>query len=156
VQLEHSVFDEAADALRGMAPTELGELRCRSHRYGVKVWFDTENAPREHYEAQVVGKREVKKAKVLAVEVGFHAEYPKPAQNQAVIDHLVAHEKRWRKQVGRDAEVGGFLGRADTWRRVSETWLDPDLSEPELGEEVAARLLDYITALEPVLRARTA
>ena len=121
-----------------MAPPELGELRYRSHRYGIKVWFDTAAAPREHYEAQVIGAKEVKQAKVLALEVGFHAEYPKARENDAVIEHRLVNEKRWRKRVGPDAEVGGFLGRADVWRRVSETWADPNLSEPDLGEELAA------------------
>jgi hypothetical protein len=37
---------------------------------------------------------------------------------------------------------------------VSETWPDPDLSEPDLPVEVAMRLVDYMTALEPSLRTR--
>jgi len=32
---------------------------------------------------------------------------------------------------------------------VSEVWPDPDLSDPELVFELAARLTDYFTALEP-------
>ncbi len=154
VELELSLFDEVADALRGMAPPELGELHYRAHRYGIKVWFGTEVPPREHYEAQVVGAKVVEQAKILALEVGFHSEYPKAAENDAVIDHLRANEKRWRRVIGKEAEVGDFLGRADVWKRVSETWPDPDLSERELGEELAARLLDYVTAIEPVRRTR--
>ena len=65
----------------------------------------------------------------LAIEVGFHSEYPKAAENDAVIAHLVANEKRWRRLVGKEAQVGEFLGRADKWRRVSETWPDPNLSD---------------------------
>ena len=38
------------------------------------------------------------------------------------------------------------------WQRLSETWADPDLGDPELPMEVAARLADYITALEPLRR----
>ena len=49
----------------------------------------------------------------------------------------------------------GWLGRADRWRRVSETWPDPDLGDTELPFEVAARLTDYVIALEPVLREKT-
>jgi len=75
--LDLSLFDEVGDARRGMAPPELGELHYRAHRYGIKVWFGTEAPPREHYEAQVVGAKEVKQAKVHALEVGFHSEYPK-------------------------------------------------------------------------------
>ena len=91
---------------------------------------------------------------MLAIEVGFHTEYPKAAENDAVIAHLLAHEKRWRRAVGKEAQVGEFLGRRDNWRRVSETWPDPDLSDGELVIELATRLTDYITALEPVRRAR--
>jgi hypothetical protein len=53
-----------------------------------------------------------------------------------------------------EAEIGLFLGRATAWRRVSETWADPDLSQPGVAFEVATRLTDYITALEPIRRAR--
>ena len=37
--VELSVFEEVAEALRGLAPPELGTYRNRAHRYGVKVWF---------------------------------------------------------------------------------------------------------------------
>ncbi len=152
--MELSLFDEVAYALRGMAPSELGELRLRAHRYGIKVWFGPEAPPREHYEAQVIGPDNDELARVLAVEIGFHAEYPKVADNEAVIAHLRASEKRWRRVIGRDAVVGPFLGRPDVWRRVSETWPDPDLGDAELVVELAARLTDYVTALEPLLRDR--
>jgi hypothetical protein len=153
--VESSLFDEVGDAIRGMTPPDLGELHHRAHRYGIKVWFESATPTREHYEAQLIGAKEVKGAKVLAIEIGFHAEYPKVAENEAVVDHLLANEKRWRKDVGREAEVGGFLGRSEVWRRVSETWPDPDLSDEALPFEVAARLTDYMSALEPVRRART-
>ena len=142
-----------ADALRGMVPPELGEPRCSWHRYGVKVWFGPEKATREHYEAQVVGRRHVPEAEVLALEVGFHAENPKPDDNDAVLAALVEVERRWRKELGTAPVAGEFLGR-DTWVRLSETWLDPDLSDEEMGVEVAARLTDYVVALEPILRSR--
>ena len=122
--------------------------------YGVKVWFGPATPPREHYEAQVVGADADKHATVLAIEVGFHSEYPKADENDAVIAYLLANEKRWRRGVGKEAEVGEFLGRADKWRRVSETWPDPDLSDGGLVIELATRLTDYVTALEPVLRQR--
>ena len=96
------------------------------------------------------------RAKVLAVEVGFHAEYPKPDDNDAVIAHLLATEKQWRRIVGKEAQIGDFLGRQDKWRRVSETWPDPDLGDGDLVIEIATRLTDYITAIEPLRRARAA
>ena len=151
--MESSLFEDVGDALRGILPSELGTLQVRAHRYGIKVWFGTDKATKEHYEAQVVGAKDVPGARTLALEVGFHSEHPKAAANDAVIARLAAYEKQWRKEVGKEAEVAPFLGRADNWRRISETWLDPDLGEPGLAFEIASRLVDYITALEPLVHA---
>jgi hypothetical protein len=147
--VESQLFEEVGDALRGMLPPAPGELRMRVRRYGIKVWFGPSEPPREHYEAQVIGAQGVKGAKTLALEIGFHAEHRQVADNKKVIALLEAEEPRWRPLVGKAAVVGPFLGRAKSWRRVSETWPDPDLSDPELAIEVAAQLADYITALEP-------
>jgi hypothetical protein len=152
--MELSLFDEIGEASRAFAPPELGEYHQRAHSYGVKVWFGPATPPKEHYEAQVVGADADKDATVLAIEVGFHSEYPKAVENDAVIAHLLANEKKWRRVVGKEAQVGEFLGRADRWRRVSETWPDPDLGDETLVIELATRLTDYITALEPVRRTR--
>jgi hypothetical protein len=149
-----SLFDEVADALRAMVSSDLGAFHQRAHRYGIKCWFGPAQPPKEHYEAQVIAPRDVKGAKVLGLEIGFHAEYPKERENIAVIDHLAGHENRWRKRVGRDAVIGPFLGRRTDWRRISETWPDPDLEDGELVIEVATRLVDYINALEPVRASR--
>ncbi|MET0665040.1 MAG: hypothetical protein ABW008_05740, partial [Acidimicrobiales bacterium] len=69
------LFEEACEALRGLVPPELGPFRHKTHRYGTKIWFGPEAPPKEHYEAQVVGVRDVPEAEVLAIEVGFHSEY---------------------------------------------------------------------------------
>ena len=148
------MFDEVAQALRGLLPADLGELHTRAHRYGIKVWFGAAKPPREHYEAQVVGAKDVPEAKVLAIEVGYHSEHPDPAANVAALAALATHEKRWRKALGPEAEAAPFLADRHGWKRLSETWADPDLGDPELAFEVAARLTDYITAIEP-LRAAT-
>jgi hypothetical protein len=149
--MELSLFDEVADALSGLVPRELGRLRLRARRYGIKVWFDDEAPPQEHYEAQVISRDHVADAAVAALEVGFHSEHPQGADNVAVIARLLAAEGQWRRDVGDEAEVGVFLGR-ETWRRVSETWPDPDLDSPTMALEIAARLTDYVTAIEPVRR----
>jgi hypothetical protein len=150
--VELGLFDDVADALHGLVPPALGQMRCRAQRYGIKVWFDTEKAPREHYEAQVVGARHVDGASVLALEIGFHAEHRQVADNDAALARLTtaSARRKWRGPLGDEPVAGGFLGRSDDWRRFSETWLDPDLGEPGLAFEIAARLTDYVTALEPL------
>jgi hypothetical protein len=147
--VERSLFEDVADAVRGLVPEDLGQLRCTSQRYGVKVWFGQDEPPREHYEAQVIGREHASGATVLGLEVGFHSEYPKEADNEVVISGLLQSERRWRRELGDEAVVGSFLGRAEHWRRVSEVWPDPNLADPELVFELAARLTDYVTALEP-------
>ena len=132
-------------------PDGLGELRCRHHRYGIKVWFGGDKPTREHYEAQVIGAQHVPEATVLAIEVGFHAEHRDPADNERVLGLL-----RRREAVAQGARpravAGEFIDDRHGWQRVSETWPDPDLGDPDLPMELAARLTDYITALEPLLR----
>ena len=150
--MEPSAFEGAAHLLTGMVPEDLGELRCQAHRWGMKAWFGPARPPREHYEAQVLGAAGIPGAKVLGIELGFHCEHSKEADNQATLDRLLSHEKKWRKLVGPEAECGAFIGRAEHWRRISETWPDPNLGDPDLPFEVAARLTDYITALEPLRR----
>jgi hypothetical protein len=143
------LFEDVADALRGMVPGDLGELHYSHHRYGIKVWFGADKPPREHYEAQLFRPGDRTVETTLSLEVGFHSEHPKENDNEAVISGLLGSERAWRRELGREAEVGGFLGAAQNWRRVSEVWPDPDLGDPELAFEVAARLTDYVTTLEP-------
>ena len=148
--VDRSLFEEVADALRGAGPDGLGELHCTYHRYGVKVWVgDSAKAPREHYEAQVVGRQHVPDAHAIAIEVGFHSEHSDAVDNERVISDLTRTQRTWRKQLGKDPVIGDFLGRAGGWRRVSEVWLDPDLHDPELVFELAGRLTEYLAALEP-------
>jgi hypothetical protein len=152
-----SLFEDAAAVLPSMIPESLGRLLVEPRRWGLKAWFgSTGRAPKVHYEAQLVGARDLPGRGVqrLAMEVGWHAEQAKEDENEAALAVLLAGERSWRKVVGAEAECGVFLGRARNWRRVSETWPDPDLDDPALGFEVAARLTDYVTGLEPVLRKR--
>jgi hypothetical protein len=148
--VDRSVFEDVADALRGVVPESLGELHCTYHRFGVKVWVaSSTKAPREHYEAQVIGRQHVPEATTIAIEVGFHTEHADKADNDEVIAALISSEKSWRKQLGKEATIGAFLGRSGGWQRISEVWPDPDLVDPELVFQLAARLTDYMTALEP-------
>ncbi len=150
--MELSLFEHVADALRGLLPDELGTWGYRAHRHGIKVWFD-EQASREHYEAQVVSRRLVDGEPGRALEIGFHAEQPSLAANEAVLARLVAAEERWRPVLGDEAAAGPFFGRPEDWRRLSEAWIEPDLDEPDIVMSVASRLTDYIEALEPLRRA---
>jgi hypothetical protein len=149
-EVELGLFDEVAEAVRGLLPDELGEPRMRTRRYSLKVWFGPLDPPREHYEAQVVGADLVDGAEVLALEVGFHAEHYDVARNEQILSRLNAHEGVWRPVLGDHAVAGGFLGRPDDWRRLSETWPDPDLSVDDVAVEVASCLVDYITVIEPL------
>ena len=153
--MEVHLFDGVEVNLRALLPADLGDPRCKTHRCGIKVWFGPLAPPKEHYEAQIVGPRHVPEASVQALEIGFHAEHPKPAANADTLAFLTGHAPRWRKAIGEAAVAGPFLGTRDDWSRVSETWADPDLGEEDLAFEVAARLTDYIAALEPILRTRT-
>jgi hypothetical protein len=151
--LEQSPFEGAADALATLLPPALGDWHTRAHRWGVKLWFGPQGKPaREHYEAQIVNARFVEGASTFAIEVGFHAEHPKVGDNDAVLDALRASERTWRRAIGGPVEAGPFLGRPDPWRRISETWPDPDLGDPDLPLELAGRLVDYVEALEPLRR----
>jgi hypothetical protein len=149
--MELPLFEQVDDLVRALTPDELGLLHTRAHRRGIKVWFDTAKPGREHYEAQLLARRHVDGADGTALEIGFHAEHPDVDANQAAVDTLGGSEKRWRKILGADAEIGPFYG-AENWRRVSEAWLEPDLEDPELSFEVASRLVDYLEALEPARR----
>ena len=149
--MELGLFDEVGELVRSLAPSELGEVRWRAHRRGVKVWFDTEKAGREHYEAQLVGRRHLDGTDGMVVEVGFHAEHGDESTNQKVLDRLLGGRAGWYEELGDEAVAGPFLGN-DGWRRLSETWIDPDLDDPDLSFELGSRLVDYVSALEALRR----
>ena len=137
-------FEEVRDALVGSIAPELGEARTSAHRGGLKVWFG--DSKREHYEAQLI-----RLDGDVVLEIGFHAEHTKPAENDAALDVLLAAEKGWRRALGTEPTTGPFLGRQG-WTRVSETWPAPHFDDIDEVIEVAARLADYVNALEPVRR----
>ncbi len=143
--MERSFFHQVQDVFEGMVFGEVdGVLHAAAHKRGLKVWFD--EATREHYEAQLI-----RLDGEPALEIGFHAEYPKVGENEAVLARLVGQEATWRSGLGDEPVAGEFLG-ADRWRRISETWAPPDPDDVDAAIEVAARLADYVTAIEPVRR----
>ena len=115
------------------------------------MWFGGDKPTREHYEAQVIGAKHVPEATVLAIEVGFHAEHRDPAENERVLKELVRRREALAQgRSATDAVAGEFIDDRHGWQRISETWPDPDLGDPDLPMDLAARLTDYITALEPI------
>ena len=146
--MDEGLFDQAAEIVRSLVPPELGILRLRPRRWALKAWFGPKEPTREHYEAQLLGAQHVPGAGVLGIEIGFHAEHKDPADNDMCLERITAGG-RWRKELGRDAEAGGFIGRPDQWRRISEVWVDPDLRDDDLAWEVAVRLTDYMACIEP-------
>ena len=149
--MEPELFTEVGDAVRSLLSPDLVDCRIQDRRWSVKVWFGPVEPTRDHYECQVMGRRHIDGGEGIAVETGFHAEHRSEAENEATMAPLVAAEKRWREALGPTAELGPFLG-ADHWRRLSEVWIDPDLSDPEVGFELASRLTDYIETIEAIRR----
>jgi hypothetical protein len=147
--MEVPLFEQVAHAVRSSVRDELGPVRSRCHSYSLKVWLGDRQPPREHYEAQLLPRALVDGREGVAMEVGFHVEHSKEEDNDHTLDLLVARERSWRRALGDEAVAGPFLGRA-TWRRLSETWLDFELDDPDLVLELADRLSTYINALEPL------
>lgn len=146
--MELPLFEQIGDAVRSLTPEELGVVQFRAHRRGIKVWFDSETPPREHYEAQLIPRRHIDGTDGMVLEIGYHAEHREPAANTEAIAVIGATESTWREILGDEAEMGPFLGN-DDWRRVSEVWFDFDLEDPEMAVEVASRVVDYLEAIEP-------
>jgi hypothetical protein len=142
--MERSFFDQVQDVFEGFVLDVAGVVHVTAHQRGVKVWYD--QATREHYEAQLIridGE--------VALEVGFHAEHPNVGENEAALARLLDEEPEWRRELGDEPVAGVFIG-ADRWRRISETWEPPDPNDVDAAIEVAARLADYVTVLEPLRR----
>jgi hypothetical protein len=144
--VDDSFFDHVRNAAEGFVGGIPGTRHATSHSRGVKVWFG--DSTREHYEAQLIRDRDVVK-----LEIGFHAEHPNSTENEAVLAHLVTLEPKWREHVGDEAETGPFIGRKG-WTRISECWEPPATTSIDEAIEVAARLADYVNALEPLRRER--
>lgn len=138
-------FETVRDAFEGFVADVPGQHNTYVHSRGLKAWFDDDT--REHYEAQLI-----RVDGAVQLEVGFHAEHPKAPLNDAVLQRLLAAEATWRKVLGDEAVAGDFIGRAG-WRRISEVW--PATETPDIDEaiEVAARLADYVNAIELARRA---
>ena len=132
------------DAFEGFVAGVDGRRNIYVHNRGMKVWFDDDT--REHYESQLI-----RVDGEVQLEIGFHSEHPKAPLNDEVLRRLLAAEQVWRHELGDDAVAGDFIGRPG-WRRISEVWPPPDADVVDEAIEAAARLADYVIALEPVRR----
>lgn len=151
--MELPLFEQTGELARALVSPELGELRFRAHRRGVKLWFGPTKPSRFHYEAQVIPNRLAPSnpgPDGVTIEVGFHAEHGDDRRNDAVIGRLAEREETWRRALGVEAVAGPFLGN-EHWGRLSETWTEPDLDDPDLAFELASRLADYIHTVQPLL-----
>jgi hypothetical protein len=141
--VSRSFFEQVVEALVGFLPPDRRQFSSRVSGRNAKVWFGSE--AREHYEVQML-----RRDGVPVLEIGFHAEHSDATRSEAVLSRLVAAERRWRRLLGKEVELGPFLGRAGSWRRASETWEAADLSDPGAAVEAADRLAEYIAAFEPL------
>jgi hypothetical protein len=142
--VEPGFFEIVRDAFEGFVAGVDGQRNTYVHSRGLKVWFDDDT--REHYESQLINVDGQ-----LQLEIGFHAEHPKAPKNDEVLQRLLAVEPVWRAELGDEAVAGEFIGRAG-WRRISEVWPPPESELIDEAIEAAARLADYVIALEPVRR----
>jgi|SRR4051794_5637583 len=142
--MEPGFFETVRDAFEGFVAGVDGRRNTYVHNRGLKAWFDDDT--REHYESQLI-----RVDGEMRLEIGFHTEHPKPSQNDEVLRRLLTAEPVWRTELGDEAVAGGFIGRAG-WRRISEVWPAPDPAIVDEAIETAARLADYVLALEPIRR----
>jgi hypothetical protein len=144
--MEPGFFEMVRNAFEGFVAGVDGRRNIYVHSRGMKVWFDDDS--REHYESQLIhvdGE--------VQLEIGFHSEHPKAPQNDEVLRRLRAVEPKWRPELGDEPVAGEFIGRAG-WRRISEVWPPPDSEIIDEAIDTAARLADYVIALEPARRAK--
>ena len=136
-------FENVADALVNFLPPSRRNFSHYVTSRNLKLWYGSER--KEHYEVQHIPSRGL-------LEIGFHSEHADRGRNDDAVAHLLAAEKRWRRTLGSDVEVGPFIGaQSGSWRRLSEVWRAAhwDADEPT-AVDAAERLATYIKALEPL------
>ena len=148
--MEPDLFALVAEVARSLADDGLGTFHSRSHKYGAKVWFDADRPSPSHFEAQVMARRHIDGEGGIAVEIGWHGEARSESENEGLLQALLDSEHRWRKPLGDEAQADRYFN-ATKWRRLSEAWLDPDLSIEGVDLEIGTRLADYVNAIQPVL-----
>ncbi|MCH7788375.1 MAG: hypothetical protein IH940_02930 [Acidobacteria bacterium] len=148
--MDKNLFANVDDIVRSLYSGDVDQLFSKSHRYGVKIWIGTPEPPKVHYEAQVLGRHHVDGEEGLAVEIGLHCEHRDEAENESILNSLLERSKKWEPVLGEEASAGVFYG-AENWRRLSDVWIEPDLSVDDIDVEIASRMTDYIETLQPLL-----
>lgn len=136
-------FEHIADAVTNFLPPSRRDFSKYHTSMNLKLWYG--NVRQEHYEVQHISSRGM-------LEIGFHSEHSDRARNDDVVARLMAAERKWRRALGKEVEVGPFIGaQSGSWRRVSEVWRAAHWDrDPATAVEAAERLAEYIRALEPI------
>jgi hypothetical protein len=139
-------YEQVADALTGFLPPWMRNFEWYRTSANLKLWYGADG--KEHYEVQIV-KIGTKRTD-LGLEIGFHAEHKDVARNDEVMQSLAGAEKRWRTELGKEPEIGAFIGyQSKTWRRISEVWTGVT-DDPFVAVDAAERLAMYIRTFEPI------
>src|SRR5512140_219261 len=132
-----SFLRELPTDLRADLPPRLATFRWRSGHAQAKAWYGNTDL---HYEVWVRGRLRV-------VELGLHFEAD-ALTNARLLAAFRARAKDVKRGLGKDARIEEW---DKGWARVWEP-IPLELDNDALRERVHARLRDYMSTLEPMLR----
>lgn len=139
-------YDNVAHALSGFLPPALRGFEWQRSSRNLKLWYGSDEC--EHYEIQMV--KTGSKKYDLGLEIGFHAEHKDIKANDDAVARIMKAEKNWRSKLGKEPELGPFIGyQVATWRRISEVW-DRMTDDSGVAVDAAERLAAYIKTFEPI------
>lgn len=131
-----SFLRQVADELPTHLPPKYRDYDSEQWGRYLKVWFSDQKI---HFEVQFLRNGRL--------EIGLHFESDR-ATNERLATALEGKESRIRRSLGEAVRFGSHGPR---WRSVAERWSGGDLRGEEAATEAAARLAEYVVALEPLL-----
>lgn len=132
-----SFLRELPTGLRTDLPPDLTPFRWRAGHAQAKAWYGNTDL---HYEIWV-------RARLRVVELGLHFEAD-ALTNARLLAAFRARAKDVKRGLGKDARIEEWdKGWARVWEPISL-----ELDDGALRERVHARLRDYMSTLEPMLR----
>ncbi|HUQ41248.1 MAG TPA: hypothetical protein VM052_01985 [Candidatus Limnocylindrales bacterium] len=132
-----SLFRGIPPLLRANVPAHLGAFHCTATNWQTKAWSGNKSI---HYEITVRHHAKV-------VELGLHFE-----SDALTNARLIGAFRSRAKEVKRELGSGARLEEWDKgWSRVWEP-LALEKVTPEYSEAIQRRFVDYVRALEPILR----